>query len=235
MVVPALIMGGTAALAGSAAGGAAAAGGGSILAGLFGSSLGQGAIGGILGGLGGGIFGGGKKTGFGDALNKSLFARSESLRTGVENFEKYGSRFLDSFASSSPVYGVLQQRVLEDLNDPKRTARLEGAFLSKLGSQQAQRGLYRSPSAALQSSFAGLQFQEQIRQQAFGNAMNFQSQLGQPLAAGFFQAGLPNIQGDIGFQMLANQIGQKSAQNQSIAGGISSGFNAGVGFSSLLG
>lgn len=225
MVIPAV--GGFALAAGAGAGAGSSS---SWLSGL-GGALG-GPIGGILGGLAGGLLGGSSGGGFHRALRRSLSASTLSLERGVQNFEDYGGRFLDAFRSASPVYGALEDRALSDMNDTTRTARLESAFQRQIGSQQAARGLYRSPSAALQSSFMGLQFQEQIRQQAFQNAMGFQQSLGQPLATGIFQAGMPNIQGDIGFQQQAFDYGAGQAQNQSIANGLSQGFNAGIGFAS---
>jgi len=187
-------------------------------------------IGAVIGGVAGAAFGRGKTTGFGKALDRSLDANTRSLQRGAENFRNVFPDFISSFRQHSPVFGALEARALGDLNDTQRTARLENAFQTRLAQQQSTRGTFRSPSAALQSSFAGLQFQEQIRQQSFQNAMGFQTQLGQPLATGFFQAGLPNIQGDIGFQQHALEVGQAQARNQSIANGLSQGFNAGLNF-----
>jgi hypothetical protein len=194
-------------------------------------------VAGLAGSLFGGgissIFGGGR-TGFGKALEQSFDANTNALQRGVENFNSVGPGFFAAFRRQSPVFGALEQRVLSDLDDTSRTARLESAFQSRLGSQQASRGLFRSPSAALQSSFSGLQFQEQLRQQSFQNAIGFQTQLGQPLAQGFFQSGLPGVQADIGFQQLAFQTQQRQARNETLAGGLSGGFNAGIGFNRLL-
>jgi len=190
-------------------------------------------IGAVIGGVAGGITGRGKTTGFGKALERSLDANTRSLQRGAENFRNVFPDFISSFRQHSPVFGALEARALGDLNDTQRTARLENAFQTRLAQQQSTRGTFRSPSAALQSSFAGLQFQEQLRQQSFQNAMGFQTQLGQPLATGFFQAGLPNIQGDIGFQQHALEVGQAQARNQSISNGLSQGFNAGLGFTGL--
>lgn len=198
--------------------------------GLFGGgSIGSGAIGGLLGGALGGLLGGSRGGGFNTALRRSIQAREASLNAGVSNFEKFSGRFMDQFRETSPVFGALESRVLSDLNDTERTSRLEKAFQDRIGQQQRSRGTFSSPSGALQSAFAGLQFQEQIRQQSFDNAFGFQQALGQPLATGFFQAGLPNIQADIGFQQQAFDYGATQASNQSIANGISQGFSTGFG------
>lgn len=214
--------------------GALSAGGGGLLAGLggfLGSQGGQGLLGGLLGGGFGGLFGGRKKTGFGKALNRSLFAKRASQKAAVENFEEFGGRFLDAFRSQSPVFGALESRVLGDLNDEGRTSRLEQAFQSRLMQQQSALGLGRSPTSALRTSFAGLQFSEQQRNAAFDRAMGFQQGLAQPLTTGFFNTGLLNIDGSVGFQQQAFSTGQSAAQNQSILSGIQEGFNAGIGFS----
>lgn len=211
--------------------GAAAAGGGggllSALGGFFGGPVGGSLLGGALGGLTNRL--GGKSGGFNRALSRSIRARRQSLRAGVENFENFFPRFREAFGDSNPLFAALEQRALSDLNDENRTARLESAFMKRLQQEQSSRGVLRAPTSALQTSFAGLQFNEAQRQQAFQNAMGFQQALGQPLAAGFFQAGLPNIQADIGFQQQLIDIGQDRSFRQSIASGISEGLAFGQG------
>lgn len=184
------------------------------------------------GGILGGIFGGGKKTGTGKASVKAMDIHERSFARGIQNVNTYGQSYLDSFRSVSPIFGALESRVLGDLDDEGRNARLEQAFADRLNQQQVAMGLGRSPTAALRTSFAGLQFGEQMRQQAFNNASSFQGAFGQPLAAALFGAASPNLSGEaFALQGLALAAGQAAAQNQSIFGGIQQG----LGFGSLFG
>lgn len=228
MVAPALIAGGVAgslgasgATAASIAGGAA---GGGFLSSLFSSGSGdlfKGLFGSLLGGTGGSLFGG-KRTG---SVQKLLEAASNAQLSGLENFERRAGRFQDAFRSSSPVYGALESRVLSDLNDENRTARLESAFQKRLQQQQASLGILRSPTSALRTSFAGLQFNEDMRQRAFDNASAFQGGIAQPLMTGFFNSGLAPISADTGFNQTALALGQNQMMRQSVVGGFNEGYN----------
>lgn len=185
----------------------------------------------LLGGGLGAIFGGGKRTGIGRAEVKGLDIHQRSFMRGIQNVEALGQNFLNAFKSVSPVFGALESRVLSDLNDATRTQRLEEAFQSRLGQQQAASGVFRSPSSALNRAFGGLQFGEQSRNQAFQNAFGFQQAFGQPLASSLFGAAFPNLNGqEMALQGLALSAGARSAQQQSILGGISSGFGIGTFF-----
>lgn len=216
---------GASTLGGALAPAAGAAGGGLLtqLLGGVGGNLLQGLGGSLLGGLGGSLFGGGR-TG---ALEKLLEAVSANQRNAVRNFESNFPRFREAFRSNSPAFAALEDRVLGDLNDEQRTSRLESAFQRRLQQQQASLGLLRSPTSALRTSFAGLQFNEDMRQRAFDNAMGFQGGLAQPLATGFFQSGLANISPDTGFNQVALRLGQNQMMRQSVVGGFNEGFQRG--------
>jgi hypothetical protein len=233
MVVQAIPVAGAALAAGGVGAGAAGAGAAAAGAGAAGGLLGGGfwqqiagqAIGGGLGGMFGGLgsmIGGGGRTG---ALEDLLQAVSASQKWAVDNFERNFPRFHQAFRASQPGYQALESRVLSDLSDPDRTARLESAFQRRLQQQQSALGLMRSPTSALRTSFAGLQFNEDMRQRAFDNAMGFQAGLAQPLATGFFQSGLAPISEDTGFQNTALRLGRQQMIRESIVGG----FNEGVG------
>jgi hypothetical protein len=186
------------------------------------------AAGALLGGGLGAAFGGGKRTGIGKAFAKQQAFHELAIQRGIQNFNTYGGQQMDAFRSVSPTFAALESRALGDLNDTTRTARLEEAFANRLAQQQGSMGLARSPTAALRTSFAGVQFGEQMRQQAFGNLMGFQGQFGQPLAMGIMGSSFSGIPQDFGMQGLALEAGAINAKNQSILGGISSGMGMGM-------
>lgn len=174
----------------------------------------------------GGIFGRQKKTGFGEKFYQSLDYLRHGQERNLQNFQQLSGGFMDQIRALSPTFSALEQRSLADLNDGARTARLEAGFQERLRTAQASRGTFRSPSAGLQESFAGLQFQEQQRQQAYNNALQFQLGAAQPFQQALFGAlgGVPT-QGDLGLQQFAFQNNTSAANNQSFFGGL----NAGIG------
>lgn len=188
--------------------------------------------GGLLGGAAGGIFGGGKRTtGIGKLATQQIGAQRRFVEAGVQNFRDFFPQFLQALNANSPAYSTLESTLLSDVNDTARTARLEQAFQNRLGAQQASRGLTRSPSAALQSSFAGLQFGEQMRSQAIGNLFNFTQGISQPLAMSFMGLSSGGAMGsDFGLAQSMNAGMARQNRNQSIVSGMMSGLGMGAFF-----
>lgn len=232
MVAPIVGVAASALGSGALTAGGAAAGGG-FLAGLgsfFGSQGGQALLGG-LGGMLGGALGRGKRTGYGKAFNRSQFFLDAHTRLARERADKYGADLFQSLTNLNPLFGAMQSRALGDLNDEARTSRLTEAFQANLSQQQAARGTFRSPTAALQNSFAGLQFMEQQRQQSLSNALSVFG-ASQPLLTSTLTAmGLSSApMADIGFQQLASNMQQQQSRTQSILNMAGEGFALGQGW-----
>ena len=170
-------------------------------------------MGGAIGGTTSGLVGLNKRrsTGGAKAFLNSLAFQNQARANEFEQLQQFGESTQsifrgiagrDAFAAGqsarqtarlSPVFNQLEQRALGDLNDPARTQRLTEAFNSNLRSAQAARGVTTSGSSAFQEGLQGLQFQEQLRQQSFQNALQFSGSQGQ------FQQGFSIPQAGFGF------------------------------------
>lgn len=210
----------------------------------LGQSIGMG-IGGLIG------LGKRKSTGFGKAFENSLYYQRKGAENSFNIYKQYApqmadisrsissadaleaSRVMQETANSSAVYTGLRDRVLSDLNDDNRNSRLEEMFAKRVRSSQAARGQFGSNFSALSESFQGLQFGEQLRQQAIGNAFGFLQTRSPfqvaPQMGGLASYGALNMPGfDLGLQQFAFQNQQREAD-------INSWYDVTEGFGSAIG
>jgi len=160
----------------------------------------------------GGLFGGQKKPNFANILRRNQGLFQQQLGYGVQNLNQYGGQFMDAYSQMSPMFGQLAAGASQMFGDDNRRFQLAQDMAKFTRGNQAQRGTLRSPAGALKESFAGLQFQEQMRQQDFGNLMAVEQ--ASP-ARNIFAMMTGNIRGDLGFQEMAarRQVSQSNRAN----------------------
>jgi hypothetical protein len=159
-----------------------------------------------------GLFGGQKKPNFQKILRRNQGLFQQQLGYGVQNLNQYGGQFMDAYSQMSPMFGQLAAGASQMFGDDNRRFQLAQDMAKFTRGGQAQRGILRSPAAALKESFAGLQFQEQMRQQDFGNLMAVEQ--ASP-ARNIFAMMTQGIRGDLGFQEMAarRQVSQSNRAN----------------------
>ena len=161
----------------------------------------------------GGLFGGGQSS---PNLNQAF---GQGLQGQLGFLRQFGSQFMEQYRGMNPVFSGLEGMVLGGLSDPGRTARLEDAFQSRVYQQQAARGVQNSPTSALQSSFAGLQFGEQMRSQAMNNAFGLMTS--GPYNQIFQQVAGPNL----GLEQAALNSQTRQANRATMLNQLNAGLN----------
>jgi len=159
-----------------------------------------------------GMFGGQKKPNFASILRRNQGLFQQQLGYGVQNLNQYGGQYMDAYSQMSPMFRQLAAGASQMFGDDNRRFQLAQDMAKFTRGGQAQRGILRSPAGALKESFAGLQFQEQMRQQDFGNLMAVEQ--ASP-ARNIFAMMTQGIRGDLGFQEMAarRQVSQSNRAN----------------------
>lgn len=212
-----------------------------------------GTIGQAIGTMGGGLIALGKRksTGFGKAFENSLYYQRKGAESSFGIYSKYAPQMADiarsitsadaleaanvmqQTANLSGVYTGLRDKVMSDLNDDNRNTRLEEMFSQRVRASQAARGQFGSNFSAMSESFQGLQFQEQLRQQAIGNAFGFLQTRSPFMVA-------PQMGGLAAFGALENPgfglgLQQFAFQNQQREADINSWYDVTEGFGTAAG
>jgi len=148
----------------------------------------------------GGFLGRRKKPNFQQILQRNQSLLQQQLGFSVQNLNQFGGQLMEGYQQMSPMFGQLAQGASQMYADDNRRQQLAQDMAKFTRANQAARGTLRSPAAALKESFAGLQFQEQMRQQDFSNLMAVERASPAQQIFGMMTA---NIRGDLGFQEMA--------------------------------
>ena len=148
----------------------------------------------------GGFLGRRSRPNFQQTLHRNQSLMQQQLAFAVQNLNQFGGQLSQGYQQASPMFGQLAQGASQMYADDNRRQQLAQDMAKFTRGNQAARGTFRSPAAGLKESFAGLQFQEQMRQQDFGNLMAVE-QAGPGRQIFGMMTG--NIRGDLGFQEMA--------------------------------
>ena len=121
----------------------------------------------------GGFLGRRSRPNFQQTLQRNQSLMQQQLAFAVQNLNQFGGQLSQGYQQASPMFGQLAQGASQMYADDNRRQQLAQDMAKFTRGNQAARGTFRSPAAGLKESFAGLQFQEQMRQQDFGCGAGF--------------------------------------------------------------
>lgn len=148
----------------------------------------------------GGFLGRRKRPNFQQIIQRNQSLLQQQLQFAVQNLDQFGGQLMQGYQQMSPMFGQLAQGASQMYADDNRRQQLAQDMAKFTRAGQAARGTLRSPFAGLKEAFAGLQFQEQMRQQDFSNLMAVERASPAQQIFGMMTA---NIRGDLGFQEMA--------------------------------